>query len=139
MAATRKDAYIAARDIRDKERAAIREAEKLRRIHLNLTLEESDSEDDSFDVETPTVTSKKGKNYLLSPVPSSMSAPTIFVIYMATSYEHHFAQLRVGVYQNFLTKRKERKTMTRCPITYDDATEKHTLAHRNTKLLIQAL
>ena len=63
----------------------------------------------------------------------------IFDIYMSISYEHHFAQLRVDVRKNRLTKRQERATMSRWPITYDDATEKHTLAHRNTKPLRECL
>ncbi len=44
------------------------------------------------------------------PIPS---LECTFVIYMATSYEELFAKLRVDVYQNRLTKRKERKTMPR--------------------------
>jgi hypothetical protein len=53
VAEKRKAAYMATRDIRDKERAVAREAEKLRRIALDLTLEEDSELDDSFDIQTP--------------------------------------------------------------------------------------
>ena len=63
----------------------------------------------------------------------------IFVIYMSTSYDHHFAELRVNVRNNRLTKRKELATMSRWTITSDDTTERHTLTHRNTKPLSECL
>ena len=58
---------------------------------------------------------------------------------MSVSYEHHFTQLRVDMRNNRLTRREERKTMSRCPITYDIATEKHTSDHQNTKTLSECL
>jgi hypothetical protein len=42
MPVKRKDTYIATRNIRDKERETVCEAENLRRIDLNVTLEDSD-------------------------------------------------------------------------------------------------
>ncbi len=202
----RKDAYFAARDIRDKERAVAGEAERIRRIALDLTLEdseESDAEEDD-DVVTPVrTTPKKDKRYFLSslscPIPSQAiamkpclrstkmltkhstvifyndphadsifvspstsidssvstnffhvgsrfketkpipSSEHIFIIYIPTSFKYHFEQLRVDVHQNRLTKRKERKTMPRWPLTYDTTTEKHTLTHQNNKTLSQRL
>jgi hypothetical protein len=70
-AVKRKEAYLAARDARDKERAAAREAQKVRRIQLNLTLEDSeesffdgsDGEEDDAVVNTVRTTPKKGKRY----------------------------------------------------------------------------
>ncbi len=196
----RKSVYIAARDIRDKERVVSREAEKLRRITLDLTLEEDFELEDSFDMLTP----KNGQNYFSSPPMCKMSPPTlsvkhclrstklltkhysvtffndphadsivapvaknvasrsvvanfhhtpsrfnetkpipssehIFVIYMSASYDQHFTQLSVDVRNNRLTRRQDRKTIPRWPLTYDAATEKHTLAHHNTKTLSERL
>jgi hypothetical protein len=68
MVVKRKDLYIDSRDVHDKERVTIRETEKLRRISLNLTLEDSDLED-SFDLETP----KQGHKYFLSPLLCQLS------------------------------------------------------------------
>jgi ankyrin repeat protein len=70
------------------------------------------------------------------PIPSSEH---IFIIYMPTSFKYHFEQWQVDVHQNRLTKRKERKTMSRWPITYDTTTEKHTWTHQNNKTLSQRL
>jgi len=70
------------------------------------------------------------------PIPSSEH---VFIIYMPTSFAYHFEQWRLDLHQNRLTKRKERKTMSRWPITYDATTEKHTLTHKNNKTLSQRL
>jgi hypothetical protein len=69
------------------------------------------------------------------PIPSSEHN---FVIYMSAPYEHHFAQLPVDVHNNHLTRREERKTMTRWTLTYDIETEKHTFAHHNKKPSVNA-